>query len=139
MHSSSFSIGSPVQVSRCGLLDLWFKFCIAFDEAMEHIEHIGGGDRLRVSAIRNDSSHLYSMECGFPLQIMIRVTDWNAKNTPAHLSARLYLNKKTGEVIGLVDDAVGVQLCRGDVDTAMKAISAELLKHLQVQATSAAA
>ena len=138
MHSTVFSIGSPVVVSRCGLLELWTKFCIAFDEAMQDVEFIGNEDcdRLRVSAVRNDSSHLYFLNHAFPLSITVKVTDFNAKTTSAHLHACLYLNKETSEVVGFVD-IEGAQKCHGDVDSTLKQFSAELLKQLQAQAVSA--
>ena len=129
MFNSSFSLTSPAVIPRCGFSDPWAKFMITFDEVMENVREIGGLDRLRVHAVRNDSSHLYNMEMGFPLQIMVRITNYDGMRTSAHCEAEFYLDEKTGQAAAWS----GEEEHRGDTDTVIKALADAILKQLQAQ------
>ena len=128
---TTFAIGEPAVVSRCSLLEACTKLAIAFDETMESVPEIGGVDRVHVYAVRNDSSHLYTMDLGFPLSLNCRIMDGLGK-TMTGVYARFYLNKETNEAWALVDD-VSREEFRGDIDTVVKSLSTAILKQLQSQ------
>jgi len=94
-----FSIQQPKVISRCEMLEVWNKFVLAFDEVLEEVSSIGGCERVSVFAVRNDSSHLYRVDCGFPLVIVSSVQNGLGRIVGEGHDAHVWINNKTGQLL----------------------------------------
>lgn len=124
----TFTIGEPAIIFRYNLLEVCIKFAAVFGEIMESVPEIGGGDRVRVYAVHNDSSHFCFKDFCFPLRLSCRIDGLEA--IIPRVYANLYFNKETNEVLVWVNNISRKEFC-GDIDTVVKELSTAILKQLQ--------